>query len=70
MSLFQIRQLFSLIKMLPAQPQHHRRQQEYRNEVGDGHKPVEGLADAPDQAEINDCAHNGDQAVGNVEGQH
>ena len=55
--------------MLFGQLQHHRGQQEDGDEVGDGHKAVEGVADAPDQTQVRGGAHNGDQRIGNVERQ-
>ena len=55
--------------MLFDQLQDHRRQQENTDQVGDGHKAVESIADAPDQAQISGGAQNGDQTVGNIERQ-
>ena len=49
--------------------QHHRSQQEHSDQVGHSHETVEGIADAPDQTKINSSAHNGNQSIGNVEGQ-
>ena len=44
-------------------------QQEHGDQVGNGHETVEGVADAPDQAQIHGGAHDGNQGIGNVERQ-
>lgn len=58
-----------LAEMFLDQSQHHRCQQEHADQVGHGHKAIEGVADAPDQAQIRGGTQNGHQTVGDVEGQ-
>lgn len=56
-------------EVLFGQFENSRGQQKYGDQVGDGHKAVEGIGNAPDQAQINSSAHDGYQRVGDVEGQ-
>lgn len=56
--------------MLLQHFKHGRRQQKYGNQVGHNHEAVEGVGHVPHKAQIHRRAHNGDEGVGDVEGQN
>ena len=58
------------LKILLQELQHRGSQQEHGYQVGHDHKAVEGVGHVPDKPQIHRCAHDGNQGVGDVEGQN
>ena len=58
--------LTDVSEVLLCQFRHHRGQQEYSDEVGDGHKAVEGIGDVPGDLQLHGCAHDDDQREDNL----
>lgn len=54
-------------KIFFGQPEHSAGQKKYANEVWNHHHTVEGIGDAPEQAQVNGGPEDGDQRVNDQE---
>ena len=59
---------FLLVEMLFNKLEHYGSQKEDTDKVGNCHKAVEGIADAPYETKVNGSAYDGNKAVCNIEG--